>query len=126
MTRTMTTRNVIFALIGASALALKRLYGGPLAEVVYAYGGNCVVSFALYFAALSAARGYPRFRLVAATATLLAVTAFEITDGFGFMANVYDPLDLLANAAGVGLALAVDLLSTRLMGGKARDDSADA
>ncbi len=115
MMRAMTTRNVVFALIGASALALKRLYGGPLSEVVYAYGGNCVVSFALYFAALSAARGHPRYRLVAATATLLAVTAFEITDGFGFMANVYDPLDLLANAAGVGLALAVDLLSSRLM-----------
>jgi hypothetical protein len=30
------------------------------------------------------------------------------------MANVYDPLDLVANAAGVALALLVDLLTTRV------------
>jgi hypothetical protein len=44
---------------------------------------------------------------------LLAVTAFELADGFGLMSNVYDPIDLAANAAGVALAWAVDSLGTR-------------
>jgi hypothetical protein len=46
-----------------------------------------------------------------ALAALLAVEAFEITDGFGVMSNTYDPLDLLANALGVAAAWGLD--STR-------------
>jgi hypothetical protein len=48
-------------------------------------------------------------------ATLVAVEAFELSDGFAVMANVVDPVDLVANAAGVALAVAVDLLSLRVM-----------
>jgi hypothetical protein len=56
-----------------------------------------------------ATSGYGRPRRIAAPLTLLAVELFEITNGFGVMANVYDPADLVANAAGVGLAVIVDL-----------------
>jgi len=124
LTRAMRTRNVIFALIGAGALVLKNSYSGPLEQVVYAYGGNFVISFALYFATVSATHRYRRPRLGAALITLLAVTAFEVTGGFGLMANVYDPVDIIANAAGVGFAIVVDLLSDRLMAGGAHDKSA--
>lgn len=120
----MRIRNIVFAAIGATALVLKSSYTGPFGEVVYAYGGNFAVSFALYFAAVSATQRYRRPRLGAALVTLLAVTAFEISDGFGFMANVYDPVDLLADAAGVGFAIVVDLLSARLIGGRALRGSA--
>lgn len=38
----------------------------------------------------------------------MVVELFEVTNGFAVMHNTYDPVDLVANAAGVGLALAVD------------------
>jgi hypothetical protein len=98
------------ALLGVAVLVLKPLYRGPLDVVVYAYGGNFAVSFALYFVASIglSQRGYGR--LAAAISTLVVVEAFEATNGFGVMANVYDPLDFVANAAGVACAVAVDAL----------------
>jgi len=123
LTGTMRARNIVFAMIGAAALVLKSSYAGPFDEIVNAYGGNFAASFALYFAAVSATQGFRRPRLGAALSALLAVTAFEVSDGFGFMTNVYDPVDLLANAAGVGFAIVVDLLSARLMSGEALRDS---
>ena len=115
MTRAATIRNVVLALLGAMALVLKPSYRGPLAEVVYAYGGNFAVSFALYFAAASAASRHRLGRLAAAATALLAVEAFEATNGFGVMANTYDPIDFAANAAGVSVAVVVDLVSSRFL-----------
>jgi hypothetical protein len=108
-------RNVVFALLGAVALVLKHAYHGPLEETVHSYGGNVSVSFALYFLASNATALTPRPRLIAAVATLVAVEAFELSDGFGVMANTVDPVDLVANAVGIALAVAVDLLSLRVM-----------
>lgn len=113
-----TARNIAFAVLGTSALALKRLYAGILEQVVQAYAGNFFVSFALYFVLLNATRSYRHSRLFAAAATLTAVTAFEVTNGFGVMANVYDPVDILANAVGIGFAVLVDLTTYRLMAGR--------
>ncbi|HUT03462.1 MAG TPA: hypothetical protein VM163_06180 [bacterium] len=120
----MASRNVVFALLGAAGLVLRRSYVGPLQQIVHSYGGNLSVSFALYFASVSATRRYRHPRLFAALITLAAVTSFEITDGFGVMANVYDAVDLLANGAGVGFAVLVDLLSDRLMSSGHGDRSA--
>jgi hypothetical protein len=50
---------------------------------------------------------------LAAGTALAAVEAFEVFNGFGFMSNVYDPFDLLASAAGIGMALALDLVPCR-------------
>ncbi|MCZ7652964.1 MAG: hypothetical protein M5U13_18045 [Thermoanaerobaculia bacterium] len=108
-------RNVGLAVLGATALAFKHAYRGPFAGAVLAWGGNVAAAFALYFAAIHATARCRHPRLAAAAATLLAVEAFELTNGFGVMANVYDPLDLVANAAGVGLAVLVDLLTARLV-----------
>ena len=124
LTRAMRTRNIVFAVIGAAALVFKSSYAGLLGEVIYAYGGNFAVSFALYFAVVSATQKYRHPHLGAALIVLLAVTTFEISDGFGLMANVYDPVDLLANAAGVGFAIVADLLSARLMSSEALRGSA--
>ncbi len=104
-----TGRNVGFVVLGVAALVTKPLYHGPLAQAVHAWGGNFAVSFAVYFLALIAAPRLAMGRLAAAASALLAVEAFELTNGFGVMSNVYDPLDLAANAAGVGAALLVDL-----------------
>ena len=49
----------------------------------------------------------------AAVFALLAAELFEATDGFGVMSNVYDPGDYVANAAGVLVAVAVDVAVRR-------------
>lgn len=113
--RTTTKRNVAMALLGAGVLVLVSAYEGPFAEVLGAYGGNVAASFALYFAALNASARSQRPRLLAASATLLAVELFEASDGFGIMANTFDPIDFAANAAGVGLAVIVDVVTTPLL-----------
>ncbi len=118
MKKNVLIRNAILAILGALALVLKPAYRGPFAGVLFAYGGNFAVSFALYFAAVSAAWRYHPSRLVAACGTLLAVEAFEITDGFGVMTNVYDPIDLAANAAGIAFAIIVDVISSRMLSGE--------
>lgn len=104
-------RNVALAVLGALVLVLKPAYHGPLYTFVYSYAGNFSVSFALYFAALSAMAKCRWPRLTAASATLVAVEAFELTDGFGLLVNVFDAGDLLANAAGIGFAVLVDVLT---------------
>ena len=90
-------------------------YDGPFAELLGAYGGNVAVSFALYFACLNASARYQRPRLLAASASLLAVELFEATDGLGVMANTFDSIDFAANAAGVGLAVVVDVVTTAFL-----------
>jgi len=114
-----TRRRVAFVLLGVAAFVLKRSYGGPLAEVVHDWGGNFAVSFAVYFLSAIAAGRLGTGKLAAAAAALLAVDAFELTSGFGLMANVYDPVDLLANAVGIGVALLVDQVAWRLAAGRA-------
>jgi hypothetical protein len=101
-------RNVTFVLAGIAVLLLKGHYSGPGSEVVHSYGGNLGVSFALYFVLLQLpVRGAFR-KLAAAGLALAAVEMFEVFNGFGVMENTYDPLDLIANALGVAVAVAVD------------------
>lgn len=105
----------MLALLGAAILVLKLEYHGPGDGVVHAYAGNAAVSFALFFAAINATERFRRPRLLAALGVLVAVEAFEFSDGFGVMANVVDPIDLWANAVGVALAVAVDVLTARAL-----------
>ena len=111
------TRNVFFVLLGVAGLVLKRQYAGPFAELVSSYGGNATASFAIYF--IVRLVSFPRRfnRLASALIALLVVSLFEATNGFfGLMANTYDPYDFLANTAGIGLAVAVDLLVPEFSG----------
>ena len=98
-----------FALLGVGLLVAKQWYRGPLSGAIQSYGGNVTASFAVYFIVAIAASRHGFSRIAAAAAALLAVEAFELTDGFGFMTNVFDPADLLANVVGIAAALAVDL-----------------
>ncbi len=109
MTAARTARNTALVLLGALALLMKPHYHGPLAQAVHDWGGNFAVSFATYFLACIAASRFGFGRPIAAASALLIVEAFEVTNGFGVMSNVYDPADLVANAAGVGVALLFDL-----------------
>jgi hypothetical protein len=107
-------RDVSLVLLGVLVLVLKSKltpFAGPLFRD---YAGNVAASFALYFL-LKLPSVLSRFRLSTAAVLAVAATAlFEATDGFGFMSNTYDPGDYLANAAGVGFAAGVDMLTTRI------------
>ncbi len=103
-------RNVIFVLLGVAALVLKKHYSGPLVEIIHSYGGNLSASFAVYFVVRILTFGWRYRRFATAGIALLVVELFELTNGFGVMTNVYDSVDLLANAVGVVLALAIDTL----------------
>jgi hypothetical protein len=113
-------RDLVLVLLGVLGLVMKSQLarvGGPL---VQDYGGNVAASFAVFFVLkLPVIRVRVRFATAAALA-LLVTELFEVTDGFGFMSNTYDPGDYLANAIGVGLALGVEaiiLLGSRLRAG---------
>ncbi len=99
---------VALVVVAAGAFVLKRAYHGPWAALVRDYGGNLTVSFAVYFVAAIAAASVRLPKAAAAVGALLIVESFELTSGFGIMANVYDPMDLVVNAVGVGVGMLVD------------------
>lgn len=51
---------------------------------------------------------------------MLAVEAFEATDGFGVMDNAYDRVDFIANAAGVVAAVLVDTATSHVLSPRRR------
>ncbi len=114
------TRNVLLVLAGAAALVLGRHYGGPGADAVHSWSGNVAASFAVYFVAANLP--FPtRGRMVwTAASALAAVELFEVLGGFGVMADVFDPWDLVANAAGVAGAAAADVATRPRHGPDAR------
>jgi hypothetical protein len=101
-------RAVLLIILGVAALCLKRIYQGPYSYLVQSYLGNVSASFAVYFLATIASARVGKGRFLSALSSLLVVEAFELSDGFAVMSNVYDPWDLLANAIGVGLAFGLD------------------
>jgi hypothetical protein len=101
-------RKVGFVVLGVAVLVFKRHYSGPFEAGIHAYAANVAVSFAVYFNVLLVPVQVRYKQLWAAGFALAAVELFEVFDGFGIMTNVYDSLDLVANAVGVFLALVVD------------------
>ncbi|HOJ04012.1 MAG TPA: hypothetical protein PK916_08415 [Bacteroidota bacterium] len=108
-------RNLGFVAVAIVLFMMKRQYAGPFQQLVFAYGGNVTVSFALYFSSLgSCILISPRFGgVMAAVLVLVCVESFELLDGFALTANTYDAFDLLANAIGVGLAFGIDTVLRR-------------
>lgn len=108
-------------LVGVIALVLKGWIHNGL---VLAYGGNIAASFSTYY--LLKLPGVPlRYQtLTAITLALLATELFEATDGFGVMSNTYDPVDYLANAAGVALAAGLDMARPFLSRPRGRTEGA--
>lgn len=112
-------RNLVMILAGVICLLLKRWFAEFLGDLAFSYVGNLSASFAVYFV-VSIAPIPKLTRAIAAGLALLIVESFELTNGYGIMTNVYDPLDYLANAIGIGLAVCVDGASSRTLRLKAR------
>ena len=111
MVANLKARNVLLVLLGVAALVMKSRYSGPLAEIVHNYGGNLAASFAVYFMIRIVVLNRKYERLLSASAAFLAVGLFEATDGFWVMTNVYDPVDFVGNALGVGAAFVLDTVA---------------
>jgi len=104
-------RNVLFVALAIALFLSKQRYSGPFQDLIHSYAGNVTVSFALYFVFLKLCMTSARYgRFIAAAAVLLCVESFEVFNGFGIMANTFDPFDMLANAVGAGCALGLDAL----------------
>ncbi len=106
-------RNVSFNLLGVILLLLKSRYTGPFEILIHSYLGNISVSFAIYFLTLNIPFKIKLHKIWYACIALTVVELFELFDGFGFMTNVYDTMDLLANLVGVTIAFTIDYIQTR-------------
>jgi hypothetical protein len=108
--------NLFFVLIGVVGLLLVFGYVGPFYILVHSYGGNITASFAFYFVIKLAVTRQGWKQATSVLITILVTELFEVTNGFfGIMTNVYDPLDYLANALGVALAVAVDAFASYVL-----------
>jgi len=118
-------RNISFVLLGVFGLIFTSKYVGRYYEFVHSYAGNVTASFAVYFVVSIGSREFRLNRWIVAVIALLVVELFEATNGFGVMANTYDPFDFLANAVGVALAIGADVVSARILVTRrpARDES---
>ena len=116
-------RNVFFILLGSAVLAFKQQYTGPLRQTVHAYAGNLSVSFAVYFVCANLPIQTKIKRLSAALLALLSVESFEAFNGFGVMANTYDPIDFIVNAIGVAFTSALDTVLARISATQVRTKS---
>ncbi len=106
-------RNVAMVLVGVAVLLIKSWFRESIGNLANAYLGNVSASFAVFFVIAIAAT--PKLhRIWIAAIALAIVEAFELTDGFGVMTNVYDPFDYLANILGIALAFCVDLVLDHL------------
>ena len=106
------TRNVFFALLGVAGLVLKGHYSEPYQQAVHSYGGNIAASFAVYYVVALLPLPPRLTKPLTAGLALAVVELFEALNGFGVMTNVYDCVDFAANAVGIGLALAVDIVTS--------------
>ncbi len=101
-------------LVGVAGLLSKSWFRDSLSSLAHDYLGNLAASFAVFFMVTILA--YPRLhRIWIAVVALAIVEAFELTNGFGVMTNVYDPFDYLANSLGIALAYCADLASARIL-----------
>jgi len=107
-------RNVVMVLVGVAGLLSKSWFHDSIGNLAHAYLGNVAASFAVFF--LVSLAPVPKLHRVWIVVVALAIVeAFELTNGFGVMTNVYDPFDYLANSFGISLAFCADLAFTRIM-----------
>ena len=105
-------RYVVFVLLGVAGLLAKSWLSSDLPEFVFNYTGNIAVSYSVYFIVRLTTEGRLH-QILSAAVAMFIVGTFEFTDGFGVMANVYDPIDLLADVLGIVIAVSVDVITDR-------------
>jgi len=107
------TRNLLYMGIGIGGLLFSRYYSGPMEGFTHSYGANVTFSFFAYFLLKFFRLPLSDNKYMNAAYALLCVSAQEVTQRVGLYPGTYDSLDFLFNAAGIGLALGVDILRSR-------------
>jgi hypothetical protein len=105
---------VILIILAISAFILKSQYQGPYQELVVNYGSNILISFVIYLLLSLYAEINDINRFIVFIIALTIVELFEVTNGYGFIKNIYSSLDLLANFIGIMLAAFLDLSIKKL------------
>jgi hypothetical protein len=101
--------------LGIAGLLLSRHLEGPGEAFLRAHGANVSFSFAAFFLVSFFGRTWPPLRrgAVSAGVAYAGVAGQEIAQAFGIYPGVFDPLDLLFDAAGVGIAWLIAALAAR-------------
>ena len=105
---------VILVLLAISAFILKSQYQGPYQELVINYGSNILISFGVYLLLSLYAETRDINKFIVFVIALTLVELFDVTNGYGFMKNIYNVFDLLANFIGIFLAAFLDLSIKKL------------
>ena len=106
-------RNLICIAVGSAGMLFSRHYSGPMAGLFHDYGANGFVSFVVYFLLTYFRLPLGASKLANAGYALVVVWGQEAAQLAGLYPGTYDPLDLLVDAAGVGVALGADVLLGR-------------
>ncbi len=107
------TRNVAFIFVGVIGLLGVRFYSGPLETLVHSHGANLTFSFGAYFILKFIKLPLIENKYMNGAYTFMGVSAQEIAQAFGRYPGIFDPLDFIANAFGICVAMIVDYLLTR-------------
>lgn len=105
--------NLFYIIIGVGGLLFSRHYLGPLEEFFHNYGANIAFSFGAYFLIKFLKLPFREYKYITAIYTFGGVSIQEIAQSIELYPGTYDPLDFLANTAGIVIALCVDILSSR-------------
>lgn len=106
-------RNILYIAIGTGGLLFSRHYSGPMGDFFHCHGANVSISFALYYLSKSFRLPLNDNKLMNAAYAMVVVSAQEAPQGIGLYPGAYDPLDFLADAAGIGFALGADISRSR-------------
>ncbi|MFH0736794.1 MAG: hypothetical protein V1773_18335 [bacterium] len=106
---------LVLIIIGVFGLILKRSYTGEYIDFVRSYLGNFSISFAIFFLVEIGSKKLKLNNYVLALLSLSILELFELTNGFGIMQNVYDPYDLVVNFIGVGFAVIVNIVISKIL-----------
>lgn len=94
---------------GVAGLLISRHYSGPGSAILHSHGANVAFSFGAYFILKLWKLPLGERRPAIAGYAFAGVSAQEAAQGLSLYPGVFDPLDLLANAADVAFAWAVDV-----------------
>jgi len=98
---------------GVGGLLFSRHYSGFGADFLHAHGANISFSFAAYFLLRFFNLPPKRNRFSAAAYAIAGVSAQEGAQAVGLYPGIFDGLDFLFNAAGISLALGLDILRSK-------------
>ncbi|MBI4918334.1 hypothetical protein HY837_00250 [archaeon] len=112
----MTIKNKLIQSTGIAIAFFNEIYSknytGPMENFVHGYAHDVTFPFGLYFLNKLAGNAKEGEEWANAAFVFLGGSFFEVLQGFKLFPGTFDPKDFLAYAAGTGLAVAIDKLTS--------------